>query len=352
MRKRMGKIVISAVMLALAVFLASCDGRPEILGLLDNRQDGSVYAFDAELDISINKDYLREAGILAAAPDAELDAVPDIINIKADGVVYHAAGSRVAHAMINLDLAGHSLRAYSQGDGLYFENSEVARIILDLLTATGLIDLPVQRIFNELAAPGEIVRADLRDFDLSWLGRPGSAFDISVSFEAREAQGAPDMPDIAGALDFGQIRAHIGRRLLSLPGHRYMELNLVISPDNYLHIFAFRENGISELLEPFKLNIDAPAAISGIAEEPGRFLTERILPARYILELMGDEVGWCDWLRRPFVTRRYYGRIYFYADIINERAYISLVQIIYPGRYYVDAGAAGGYLEFRITRDD
>ena len=346
----MKKIAVSAIILAWAVFSASCDGRPEILGLLDSRQDGSAEAFVAELYIGINKDYLRGAGILAAAPDAELDAVPDSVKIKADGAIYHAAGSRVAHAAIDLDLAGHGLRVYLQGGGLYFENGGVLRIILDLLTAAGLIDLPAQRIFNELAAPGELVRADLRD--LSWLGRPGSAFDISLSFEAREAEGAPALPDMAGALDFGQLRAQVARRLLSLPGHRYMELNLIISPDNYLHVFALRENGVSELLEPFKLNIDAPAVISGIAEDSGRFLTERILPARYILELMGDEVGWCDWLRRPFVPRRYYGRIYFYADIIDSRAYISLLQIIYPARYYVDTGAAGGYLEFRITRYD
>jgi hypothetical protein len=155
------------------------------------------------------------------------------------------------------------------------------------------------------------------------------------------------MPDFAlPALNFEQIKAQTEQRLLRLPGYRYTELNLIISPDNYLHILATRENGTREILQPFKLDTDAAALI---AEDTGTIFNGNILPMRYILELMGDEIGWSELHSQPFITRRGMD-IYFEAEIINSRAYISLIQVLAVAQYDIDTGAVGEYIEFKITR--
>ena len=361
-RKKILSFIIAAAILAgAATSLNSCD-KPEVFNLIemlfDNRQDNESYKFNAELNIKINKDYLYESSILTDLENAELEAVPDEINFKLDGDLLHTAGMRACGAFINLSLADYRLQIFITDDILYFENNETTKIILDLLTAAGFVDSPVNRIFGELAyAQSGLFYIDLKDFDLSWFEQfaeqINKTFRITSKFDIKSNDMPAEMPPpdfAAHIIYFDEIKARTEQRLLSVPGYRYSELDIIISPDNYMHVLAVREDDTRELLEPFKLDTDA-SMIEKISETSGALLTENIIPMRYILELMGEEVGWDNDERKPFIMRG--GEpVYFDAVLRNSRAYISLIQIITPGQYDLSTKDADEYLEFKIFRKD
>jgi len=151
----------------------------------------------------------------------------------------------------------------------------------------------------------------------------------------------PDLP----VLHFEQARAQVERLLLRVPGHRYTELHMIICPDNYMHVLATRENGERELLEPFKLNV---AAAGTSADE---IFEANIIPLRYILELMGEQVGWHDYFGFPYIVRGTWNEFFHDAIIVNSRAYISLMQILTVARYSIDIGDIGEYIELIIMRN-
>lgn len=355
----MKKIVI-LVILVLSLALASCDAdSPDIFELidmlLDNRQDGSVYSFDAEFNISINKAYLVEIGILEYSEDPEFDAMPDEINISLNGELYHVRGRQTCNALINLSIQDSALRIFVTDDTLYFENNEVTRIILDLLTATGFVDLPVSRIFSEFfyAAP-RLISVDLQDFDLSRFERYTEqierTFTISSAFSASERTAptpvrVPAAPEI---LPFADVRAQMERELLKIPGYRFQELHVVLCPnENTINILATRENGGATLLEPVRSDIGVAAAVAKFRHNPAALWSENILPMRYILELMGYDVGWER--GRSFITRGG-ERVYFQGPVVNSRVHINLMQLLVPGRFLIIGEEADQYIEFIMIR--
>jgi len=353
MKKILSLLLIAAFLAVSAVILSSCD-RPEIFNLLeallDNRQDNSSYSFDGEINIKINKAELYRTGVLLDFGDAELDIMPDYINIRLSGSLQHIGGAKVCNASINLNLEEHNLAIFILDNILYFENGVAAEIILNLLAATGFVDYSVMRVFRELAFDEHnMIRVDLRDFDLSWFAQyerqVRRTFELESSLDIRLGE-MPEiiMPDLP-ALDFSEIKSRVERRLLSVPGHRYSELRMIICPDNYLHVLAFRENGTHELLAPFKLNIDA----AGMTTHENIFEAE-IIPMRYILELMGEQVGWHDYFGFAYIARETWNEFFHDAVIVNSRAYISLIHVLTLARHNIDIGEVGEYIELIITR--
>ena len=361
MKRILSFIILAAILTGSVFSLSSCD-KPEIFNLLemilDNKRDNSSYNFNGEINIKINKEYLYEADILTDFEVAELDAVPDEINIKLDGNLQHNSDTQVCNASINLYLEDFNIQIFIFDGVLFFENNEITKIILDLLTAAGFIDLPVNKIFSEIVyAERGVFHADLQDFDLSWFGQYAEQTDktfkitstLDIKLNDTSAVMAPQLSFDLPALYFDEIKAQVEKELLKVPGYRYSELSIILSPDNYLHVLARNENGARKLLEPFKLDIELDAVIAKAAEEPGVFLMENIIPMRYMLELMGEEVDWNDSVRKPFIIREG-ENIYFDAVLVNSRSYINLIQILSPAGYSLSTGEIGGYLEFKIFR--
>ena len=357
--KRILSFIIIAVLLVPA--LGACE-KPEIYNLLElilnSRQDSSYESFESSLNIKINKDYLYESGFLYDFENAELEILPDELDFKITGEIYHAQ-NKYCDAVILIEMAGLDIMIYSKDNKLYFELNDFARVILDMLAATGFLDYPVKDIFNSFAEfnAGSMIYFDLDEIDLDWFGQ--YAEHISEALVIESAGFKPEagsfeeliIPEIIRGQAFSDLKAGTESRLLGTPGYRYTELNIIISPDNYLHILARSETGSRPVLEPFKLDIDAGDLRAKIAEEPGAFFTEHLLPMRYIFELMGERVDWDDGLRQPYITRGG-EHIYFEAVLINSRSYINLVQVLAPAQYSVSMGESGEYLEFKISRKD
>ena len=370
-------IIIAAILISSVLSLTSCD-KPEIYKLiemiLNNKQDGSSEVFNAEINIKINKNYLYKTGVLTDFEDPELDALPDEINIKFDGKLHHSAGMPICQAVIDayIENENYKLILTFHSDGaLYFENNELSRIILDLLTATGFADYPVKQIFSRIAyaETGKMFRADLKDFDLSWFERYAEqiekTFTITSAIDVRKDDGvtetatetATDIDIVRGSPNFGEdallhfseLKARVEKELLKVQGYRYSELSIVLSPDNYMHVLGMRENGARELLEPVKSDIGLKAAIAKIKREPKSLWTENIIPMRYLLELMGESVEWDNSAKKPFILREG-EKVHFNAAVVNSCAYINLTQILTTAQYHVSTGETGDYLELKIIR--
>ncbi|MCL2099360.1 MAG: hypothetical protein FWH24_02860 [Oscillospiraceae bacterium] len=356
MKKIRGIILTAVVLTIFVISLTSCD-KPEILGLvemiLDNKQDNSSYGFNAELNIKINKEYLYEAGILFDFENTELDAAPDEINIKVDGSLQHASGQNICNASLDFYIEEHHLQIFIVDDILFFENIDATKIILNLLTASGFVDLPVKQIFNGAVYETKgMFNIDLKEFDLSWFDKFAEQLEKTFKITGKPEIQLNDIPktmlhpdNSLPALHFDKIKEQLKKKLLKTPGYRYSELHIVISPDNYLNILAARENGGKELLEPLKLDADLKTA----REEPDTFLEAEIIPMRYIMELMGEEVGWDEAAKKPFITHKD-GDMSFNAVILNSRSYINTAQILSTTRYSADIIEIGEYIEFKIIR--
>jgi hypothetical protein len=345
-----------------ALTLSSCE-KPDIYRLAEiiltgNRRDGRVESVNAEFNIKINKDYLRRENLRGAniLAGSELDSVPDEINIKIDGELHHVSESRIMHAALNLSVGDFKLPVYIQNSRLYFENNEVTRIILDLLTATGFVDYEVKQMFAGLAYDrSKIIRVNLRDLDLTWFdqyaSRAARVFSLSSKLEIRRRDNprTAAVNELSGRIArFEEITAQVSKQLLVTPGYRYAELRMIIDPENYLHVMAARENGTVKILEPLKLGIRSSSR-AAIADDPDAVYMENIIPLRYIMELMGEEVYWAEVGRLPYmISRGYY--MFFESDVINSRSYTNLMQILAFTQYSVGVIETGDYLEFRISR--
>jgi hypothetical protein len=380
-----GFIIIAAILLTSALSLTSCD-KPEIYNLFDallNKGDGSSEAFEAELNIEINKDYLFEEGILLDLDDEQFDAVPDEINFKITGELHHAASqNRFCSAAITIQMSKPDEPDKSDesdefeaaillnNDVLYVENNDknnkMSRIILDLLKSTGFISYPVKEIFSEIiyAEPGRFLAIDLKDLDLLWFGQYAEqieetfTIDSKFTINIREIREEPEPNPVAVLapqekyLDFNQIKSQVEKELLKVSGYRYTELNIVLNPaDNTVNILAARENGTREVLEPFKSEVDLAAVLSRLKSEPETLLNENIIPMRYILELMGETVNWSNAQERAFILRGG-ERLYFRTVLVNTRSYTNLVQLLAVADYSVSTGEINDYIEFKITRNE
>lgn len=344
-------IITAAVITASLLFFASCEKHgiyklAEMI-LTGNRQDGSVEKFEAEFNIKIKKE----------KPD---DPIPDNINIKSDGEFYHLAGSRILHASINLHIEDYYLKIYVQNGAVYFETGETAKLIFDILTAAGLLDFTESKVLKEIIFTGsgeekpKILQIDLNGFELPGFGRDIkntvkienpklSAIADPKPGRAQYKEFAPDM-----ILNFSEALAQAKKELLKLPGYRYSEIFIVIEPgenkNNYLQILATLENGGREVLEKVKIDAD----VSKIKTNDS-LLSENILPMRYILELLGESVGWDAESKRAYMIKD--GKsVYFDGRLINSRTYINVFQIMLKTDYMITHTQAGEYLEIKITR--
>ena len=359
----MKKIITFAAVLIFSLPLISCEGdKPEIFELVEmllgSRQDGGIYSFSAEFTVGINREYFFVTDILSDLEEAELSAAPDKIHFRLEGQLHHVSGRRAADAVLNLYVEDYfSLPVFIVDDVLYFENNEVTRVILDLLTVTGFVHLPVNRVFSGIFYESRgIISVDLTDFDLSrferYAERAGQIFVTDSRFDTSPQTGAalaaPAFPR-ENITDFADVIAQTQRALLRTPGYRHSHLHIVLCPDdNTMNILASRENGARTVLEPFDSDIDIAALIEKAREDSTNLWTESILPLRCILELMGREVGWNYSSRRPFITGGE-GNIYFDADIINSRSYINLIQLLITARLSVRIVEIGYQLEFEIA---
>ena len=361
MKKIISYIIIAAVLAGSVLSLGSCDKKPEIYKLaemiLNNKQDGSYYTFGAEFNIKINKDYLYKTGLAEDFKNAELEVIPGELKLKLDGKIYHMEGLSSCQAAINLSMGEYKLTMVCHNDGvLYFENNEMTRIIADLLTAAGFIDFPVKKLFDEIAETGKIFSVNLKDIDLSWFEQYAAhidrAFKIESKIDMREEDYFPFLknPDFKAdiILRFDKIITQVRSGLVKIDGYKYAELSIVLNPeDNMINILATRENGRSEVLPPVKSDIGIAAAIAKIKKEPKAFWTENMIPMRYILELLGEEVSWDNSAKKPCIIRGY-DIINFKAAIVNSRSYINLEQLL--AQYDIEENGIGDYLEFKISR--
>lgn len=362
MKRIISLIILTAILTTSVLSFSSCE-KPEIYNLiemlLDNKQDGSVYNLDAELNIKINKSYLYRSGILPDFRNADFDAVPDEMNLKLSGDIQHVKNNKICNAQISIEMDELKNTIYLLDSALYIANNELTKIILDLLTATGFVDFPVKEIFADIAYAdsGKLFYVDLKDFDISWFEQYSShiekTFTISSKSKLEIYRGGNPFPrkdfNAETLLNFDNIKSQVKKELLKFEGYRYAELSVIISSDNYIHILASRENGERELLEPVKSDIGMRAAIAKINREPAALWTENIIPMRYILELLGEDVNWDNAAKKPYIVRKG-ENVHFKAAIINSRSYINLTQILSTAAYAVSTGEIGDYIEFKIMR--
>ena len=363
----MKKLLIIVIILVSMLILASCEDndRPPIFEIVDmllnNRQDGTIYTFEAEINIVINKDYLLEIGILNDTDSAEFDAVPDEISFRFVGELQHISGNEICAANINVYVNGESesqLTVKIANNALYIADAPFTRIISDLLTVTGFAEQSVARAFNE-AFHGRVLRVDLTDFDLSWFFVYAEqilrTFDVDITFgiTSKTPPSAIAAPNFSFDIlvDFDAAFKQAQRAFRRLPGFRYAELYVILSPrDNTVNVLAIRENGEREVLAPRIANINLAAIIAELGDDYSEttIMDAKIFPMRYLLELMGEYVGWNYDTRRPFVVRDEI--LYFDAVIENSRSYINIMQIMAIMRFNVSIVHVGEYIELRIIR--
>jgi len=338
-----------AMLTTTVLSLSSCDAQPEIYvllaNILQNKTDGT-YFFDAGINIKINEDYLSEA-------------MPEELNFKISGMVSgsqgHMSAVLVQDEEEDIDL---KTTVYKQGNAMWFELGDFTGIILDLLCTAGLIDLPVKVLFDSETEGGDdnaaVLYFDLIDFDLSFFDEYikdiNKIFTIksNVTYDFTEDVDIPEYERLPG-LNFSDIKTNISKELLKLPYYRYSDLFIVLETDeeknNFMHVLAARENGITEILTEFKLDCD----LVNVRENPELLYNENILPMRYILELLGETVNWEDEAKRAFTVHN--GRnIYYDGSLINSRTYISLGHILVNTDYILNSVVSDEYIEIKITR--
>ena len=347
-------------MLATSVLsLSSSDNtdNSEILNLieilLDDNNEQS-FSFDAEVKIKINKEYLREAGIISDV-DEQLDAIPNELVFKIDGKVadwrnYKGIGGGGQRACIYVSLV--EVDGESCNFSVYIDKWDnrwdvsvggyLRDIILDLLCATGFLDTTVKNLFNQELANAFMymyknvpyLRFRLANFDLSYFDKYMDdinkifTFESTVNYDLLESDYIfPYYIYMAYYADFSTIKANIDKELRKMPGYRYSEMLIVLNVDeddgeSYINILATRENGEKEVLDPVKLDVD----LSPILENLYVLTSENIIPMRYFFELFGETVDW-DYEEKAASIVRDGKNIYFDKNLINSKTYISASQI-------------------------
>ncbi|MCL1858188.1 MAG: hypothetical protein FWF92_03020 [Oscillospiraceae bacterium] len=352
MKKIISFIIILAMLAGMVVSLSSCE-KPEIYTLieniLENKTDESYY-FSADLNIKINEEYLDEAmpkemtfEITGEVWDSEANILVNLVQV--DGEKYY----------------GISMWIDKFGDRLYVDLNDLSKIILDLLYSTGFIDAPVIKLFeNEIAynysySDNYRLCFDLTDFDLDFFDKYikniekiftiKSSVNDNITIDRRMVQ--IDEPN--DSFYFSDIKPKIDKELLKLPGYRYYELYVVIETDenknNFMNILAIRENGKIEILDKIKLDCD----LSKVRNDPESIYGENIIPMRYLLELLGETVGWDNTDKKAYKIKDG-GNIYFEGNLIKSKTYISLLEIMVKTDYMLSSVAADEYIEFKLRR--
>ena len=364
MKKILSFIIITAILMLAVPALSSCD-KPTVFNLLEvlfyNEQDGSIYIFDTELNIKVNKEYLHRERILFRAVNPEFDSVPDEINLRLEGALHNVRDSRFPRAVIDVYLDDLHLPVIWRDGILRFANGALSRAVFELLAVTGFIDTAARDVIRRAAFDGadRIFNFDLSEFDLSWFGQYAEqierTFTVTSKLEIQEdsSRAGIDMPNFGSGQPYISLEELIRRveeEYTRLSACIYAELYIILNPaDNTVNILATTGSGIKELLDPVVSNVNLSAAAERIRDNASSVWTENMFPMRRILELMGLEVGWNYEERKPFMVRSD-GIVYFEADIVNSRAYIDLAQFLGTAWLNVEILDIGHYLEFMIWR--
>jgi len=367
-KKILSFIIIIAVLSAMVFSLSSCD-KPEIVTLIEMILDGQQgFSFDADLKITINEEYWDEAMpkemIFKIIGEFDKDKAESYINIK----------------LVEADGESLYLGTWAEilNGGLYVELNDLSKIIVDFLYSTGFIDLPVRNLFDNMVEydNGYNLCFDLTDFDMSFFEK--YIEDINKIFTIKSSVVYDYITDVnfirasdpTNDFYFSDIKATIEKTLLRMPGYRYSELYVILETDeneeNFMHILATRENGETELLEKVKLDCD----LSEVRDNPELIYSANIIPMRYVLELLGEAVGWDDSVKRAYIVRGinalydpqiyeeyafseslYNARQYFDGSLINSKTYISLLQIALKTNYMFNSIIVDEYIEIELYRE-
>jgi len=334
--------VFALALLVALMLLISCE-KPDIYTLVETiLKDKGAYHFEADLDVLIK--------------GGPAGAVPGELNFKIKG---RAKGGD-AEMELSLVKADGEDMAFSTAvhirDGLlWFELGELPKIVSDLLGAVGLVDMQVLKLFDELAGyGGEVLYVEVDSIDLKWFERYGGELAEIFTVKSKVTYDRPEQVDIPErelpqGLNFGKIKGSIEKELLKYPYYRYSELYVVLESaedgKNYINVLATRESGEWEILEKLGLDCNLAAA----RESFESVYSSDILPMRYLMELLGETVGWDEGKRMAYVLDGG-NKIYVEGTVINSRTYIPLHHFITRTDYIVNSVSSGEYIEFKIIR--
>ena len=337
--------IIILVLLALLFgsALSSCE-KPDIYALIENiLNDTGSYSFEADLNIEIR--------------DNSNSAIPKELSFKISGRA-KGGDAEIEVALVRAD--GEELEfvtaVHKKQELLCFELNDLSRIVSDLLSCTGFVDMTVRKLFDEMTGDeGTVLYVDLEDFDLSWFERYSDdiseAFAVKSSVVYDRSKEEIDIPEFewVDGLNFGRVKNEIEKELLKLPYYRYSELYVILESaedgENYINVLATRESGEREILQKLKIDCD----LSGVREKPESVYYENILPMRYLMELLGESVGWDENKQTAYILDGG-NKIYFEGSLINSKTYIPLDQFTAKTDYIVNSVVAGEYIEFKISR--
>jgi len=361
-KKIISVCVILAMIMTLSLTLYSCE-KPDIYVLVENillnknLDSNAVYSFDAVMNIKIND-------------DIKSDSIPDEIKFIIDGTVKNSTDN-INQFEINITIPFTNgvedeeteeesylkTTLYKSDNLLYIELNDVSRVILDLLNSTYLIDEPIKILFDNMVEydNDSVICFDLTGLDLSifdeYIETINNAFTVESSvnyisdikdFELKEY-------DAEKIIYFNDIKKQINKKLLSLPNYRYSELYIILETDenndNYINILATRENYETEILEKVKIDCD----LSKARENHDELIGANIIPMRYVMELLGETVGWDDSIKQAYIEKED-KNIYFEKSLVNSTTYISLLQILAKTSYKVQVMSADEFIEFKISR--
>ena len=341
-KKNAALLILALLLPILCSLLISCE-KPEICGLVEKLLgDGGIYAFSASLAVQIENN-----------PSG---AIPNEMIFTIEG---QAKGGDAEIYVALVEAEGEEVEfaanLHKRGDILCFELNELSKIIADLLCSTGLVDMAVKELFDTMAGySGDVMYVELENLDLEWFERYGGEFSdkfriiSGVEYEQLENVEIPELEWVDG-LSFSKVKASIEKELLKLPYYRHVALHVVLETaedgENYINVLATRENGERKVLEKRKIDSD----LSQVQKNPESVYSENILPMRYLMELLGETVGWEDAKKTAYILNGG-NKLYFEGELINSTAYIPLNHIIARTDYIVNSVIAGEYIEFKIFR--
>jgi hypothetical protein len=322
--------------------MISC-AKPDIYALAEKLMgDIGTYSFTADLSVEIKNNSNA--------------AVPKELIFKIEGRA-NGGSAEIEAALIEADGEEIDFKTtlYKQNGVLWFELGDLPKIIVDLLGSTDMIDLPVKELFETMAPyDGTVLYVELDDFDLNWFesfgGRISKTFTIksNVSYDYSKDFEIPEY-EWGDGLSFSKIKNIIKKELQKLPGYRYSELYVILETDeqgdNYINVLATRENGERNVQEKLKLDCDLSKAHKDLKS----VYYENILPMRYLMELLGETVGWDADKKIAYILKGG-NKVACEGELINSTTYIPLNHFISRTDYIVNSVLGGEYIEFKIHR--
>ena len=316
MKKIISFIIILAMLSTMVLSLSSCDLADWINILQDFDR------FEIDLNITINEDYVSEI-------------VPEEFDLTIGGVI--------------------------RGESCYLYLDESLKIFFDLLLATDVISVNEKILLESFIEydDGSFFCVEINDINL-YIQPFGNRF--AIQRKGLRSYGNPDNPDVVSEFSpdkvyhFSDIKTKIEKELLKYPGYRYSELYIVMETietdennennGNFLNILAIRENGKAEILEKVKLDCD----LSEVRENSELLYTGNIIPMRYIMELLGETVGWDDENKKAYIIIDDKNIYFEETSLLNSKTYTNLLQIMTKTDFVLNSAVADEYIEFKITR--